>query len=221
MKVVKEDQTNLIALVALLVSTAGFKEELSSLRLGTTSFTMFDVFLIATVAFGCLLYFHLLINSYVLFLKALRTKKKMLYLIILRALALLVLIIIPISSVYIASSNWLTTEVCKEGVFIDELLIESEPKNRIVCQTPLLSTILPLTASILIPGIVFWFVNRREQEFNRLSPEQKNIMMSIQEYRIIQAVSSDIAQINNIQLKIDELEKQYQSLSKTKLKKRQ
>jgi len=216
MKVMQEDQTNLIMLVALLVSTAGFKEQLISVRLGTSNFTLFDAFLIATIAFGCLLYIHLLINSFLLLLKALKDKKKRIYLIILRLLSVLILVIIPMSAVYISSSNWLTTEICTEGVYSDDFLLSSEPKAQKVCQTPLLSTVLPLFISLGVTIPLFAFVNKRERDYKNLSAEQKNIMMQIQEYRLFQATSSNLERINYLQSEIDRLEKQYRSLPKVK-----
>lgn len=221
MNELKEDQTNLIALVALLISTAGFKEELMRVRLGSTSFTLFTVFVVASIAFGLLLYIHLLLNARLLLLKAWRAKRKLKSVVLLRLLFILILTIIPFFTLFIVSSNWFTRTTCTTTKS-SESIFGSFPTGGVgigtstVCRNNFIEVILPLMVSLLGVSLIWWLVSRKDRKWNKLDPELKTIKIQISEYRILQSMSSSTQAIDTLQKKINKLEAEFKDKSKKK-----
>ncbi len=214
----KDDQTNLIALVALFISTAGFRQELTGFRLGITNFTLFTVFAMASILFGILLYFHLLLNAWHLLVSSWRAKQRIKSLITLRLLFIFMLTIIPFSTIFIASSNWLMGATCETTTY--DSFLEFPPRKDVskttVCTSNFFGVILPAVLSITFVALLWWLVSRRDREWNKLAPELKDIRMQIAEFRMIQAMSSNPQTIDSIQKAIDKLEAEFKSKKKNK-----
>jgi len=211
----KDDLVHLLSLVALLISTAGFKSELTSIKLGDTDFTLFTVFCIASLIFGALLYVHLLISGGSLFRQAWREKKKVWLVVILRFIFVAMLTIIPLGAIYIGTSNWLYTEQCSHvfvnGDVFDPFALSYDVSDinaqKLVCQAPLFGYIIPGIVTILIPVIVWYFALRSEKKYLKLSAEARRITAEIASLQITQAISSDLEKNRKIRSQIEYLRK--------------
>jgi hypothetical protein len=208
----KDDIVHLLSLVALLISTAGFKNELSSIKLGDTDFTLFTVFIIASVLFGGLLYLHLLLNGTQLLRQAWREKTRAWVLIVLRFIFVAMLTLIPLGVVFISASNWLVSEQCSQeyvsNSYLDPLGLDYDPstsQTETVCRTPLMGYVVPTIATIAFPLVLFIYLYNSEKEFRKLSSKAKQLSSEITNLRIMQAMSSNLEKNEILEIQIKSL----------------
>lgn len=212
----EDDQKNLLALVALLVSTAGFKQELSAIKLGGTSISLLNIFILAIFIFAGLLYAHLLLNGYLSLRRALTEKPKLFLKVIMKVIFFLALIIIPVGTIVLGSLNWVSSVRCQDvstsnpfGGFPPQ---SEEPHTQRVCQSRFIQSVLPLSVALFTVGSAAVFIYLNERKYRNMDPALRELLFAIQELRTIQAIRPDIEE--NIEEKIKDLQREYRRKSR-------
>lgn len=177
MQTVKSESTNLVALVAMLLSAAVFKSELSRMKLVNTDVSVLSILVFAICIFSFILYVQLLQESYLSLRILLAESKKSLINICIKGayfIALLALLLGPLTIIMINSATCYTIDTRQPDPFSPFSTYNPDGEIKRVCQN-LLVGFTPFVGAAAAVGFTVLMAVRVERQYRSFDESYERV----------------------------------------------